>query len=147
MLKEMIRSLTNVFKKPHTTQYPFEEVKKPKNYRGLIEYNEEHCIFCDKCEKVCPPNAIHFLQDVNDGSKQYRYNPYLCIYCGECVRECPKMDEALTHSDKKPTPATKLDKVNEEWFEYQKKCREAREEYKINKKRQKEQDKKAKELL
>ncbi len=130
MIREMIRSLGNIFQTPHTNTYPHEEVPKPKEYRGLIKYTEEECIFCDKCEKVCPPNAIAFLVNPEDGSKTYRYNPYLCIFCSECVRNCPKIDLAITHSEEKPKPATKEMRVNEEWFEYQKLCREKREEYK-----------------
>jgi NADH-quinone oxidoreductase subunit I len=89
-MKDMfIESLKNLFKKPATVKYPFEPSPTPPNYRGLIVYKKELCIFCTKCEMVCPPGAIRFTYN-EDGSKEYHYNPYLCIYCGECVRACPK---------------------------------------------------------
>jgi len=89
-LKEMIvKSLKNLFSKPETILYPKEPSPLPPGYRGLIRYRKELCIFCTKCELVCPPGAIRFTYR-EDGEKEFHYNPYLCIYCGECVRACPK---------------------------------------------------------
>ncbi|HZF70691.1 4Fe-4S binding protein, partial [Sulfuricurvum sp.] len=62
MFKSMFTALLNLFKPVHTLNYPAEEMVLPKGYRGLIEYDKESCIFCDKCEKVCPPGAILFYQ-------------------------------------------------------------------------------------
>ena len=103
----------------------------------MIEYGEEECIYCLKCEKACPPGAILFVPvenpphnekntceyDINKHNKKglkYHYNPHLCIYCQECVRACPKPDEALWQSNKKPPIGVKDDKVNENWFELEK---------------------------
>ncbi|WP_456455086.1 4Fe-4S binding protein [Thermovibrio sp.] len=85
----ILKSLKNLFSKPETILYPQEPSPPPPNYRGLIVYDENLCIFCTKCEMVCPPGAIKFTYE-EDGKKKYHYNPYLCIYCGECVRACPK---------------------------------------------------------
>lgn len=134
MLKAMMQAFTNLFKPVHTVKYPFEEdVVLPKDYRGLIEYNEEECIFCDKCEKACPPRSIVFYQH-SDGSKEYKYNAWLCIYCGECVRACPKPEEALWQSEKKPLSATKEENVNNEWFVWQREAAQSRETYATAKK-------------
>ena len=117
------KAFNNLFKKPQTIDYPLTPIKTTKDYRGLIEYGEEHCIYCLKCEKVCPPGAILFTHTSNPSdniknkkSLEYRYNPFLCIYCGECVRACPKPNEALWQSEKKPQIGKKDDKVNENWF-------------------------------
>jgi len=103
----------NLFKKPQTVQYPFEALPRTPNYRGLIEYGEEACIYCLKCEKACPPEAIVFKHTDNPTSNpknkkslEYTYDSLLCIYCGECVRACPKPSEALWQSDKKPLVQT-----------------------------------------
>ena len=98
MIHAMIQAFKNLFAKPATLSYPMaEDIVLPPKYRGLIEYSADHCIFCDLCEKACPPRAIIFFQH-EDGSKEYRYNPHLCIYCGECVRACPKPEEALSYN-------------------------------------------------
>ena len=126
MFKSIKEAVLNLFKKPQTLSYPKEPIKKPDGYRGLIEYGEEECIYCLKCEKVCPPGAILFIPTDNpsDNPKNkkglvYEYNEHLCIYCGECVRDCPKPNEALWQSQKKPNIAIKEDQVNEEWFKYE----------------------------
>lgn len=137
MLKSMLNALTNLFKPVHTHNYPAQPIEHPANYRGLIEFGEEHCIYCDQCEKVCPPGAILFFQH-EEGNKTYNYNPYLCIYCGECVRACPKPDEALWQSDKKPLPATYEGDVNSGWFEMERQCKISRENYAELKKAKKE---------
>ncbi|MEA1919244.1 MAG: 4Fe-4S dicluster domain-containing protein [Campylobacterota bacterium] len=131
MLQALFQAFSNLFKPVHTLK---EEQKLPKDYRGLIEFNEEHCIFCDKCEKVCPPKSIVFYQH-RDGSKEYQYNPWLCIYCGECVRACPKADEALWQSEKKQESAVAADDVNKQWFVWQEASKRSREEHAALKKR------------
>ena len=124
MFKSLGKALTNLFKKPQTIDYPASPIEKPDGYRGLIEYGEEHCIYCLKCEKACPPGAILFVptdnpssNEKNKKSQKYEYNPHLCIYCGECVRACPKPNEALWQSEKKPWIGVKADRVNDNWFE------------------------------
>jgi formate hydrogenlyase subunit 6/NADH:ubiquinone oxidoreductase subunit I len=128
MLKAMFEAFTNLFRPVHTLPYPQKPSPLPDAYRGLIEYNEEACIFCDKCEKACPPKSIRFFQHP-DGRKEYRYNPWLCIYCGECVRACPKPEEALWQSETKARPAVKADAVNDGWFEWEAACAQSREAY------------------
>lgn len=137
MLKAMVNALTNLFKPVHTLNYPAVPISHPESYRGLIEYDADHCTFCDKCEKVCPPGAILFFQH-EEGAKTYNYNPYLCIYCGECVRACPKPDEALWQSEIKPLPATLKEDVNCGWFEMERQCKASRELYAEIKKAKKE---------
>lgn len=132
MIQAMKNAFCNLTKKPYTLAYPAEPIPKPKNYRGLIEYNKDYCIFCDKCEKACPPGAIlfkHFL----DGSKQYFYNPYLCLYCGDCVISCPKADDAIWQSEKKAMPALLKDHPNDKWFTLEDEVAKSKEEVKAHK--------------
>ncbi|WP_345978558.1 4Fe-4S binding protein [Sulfurimonas sp. HSL3-2] len=131
MFTSLFKAFTNLFKKPQTLDYPVTPIPKDKEYRGLIEYGEESCIYCLKCEKACPPGAILFVKtdnpsqnEKNKKGQEYNYNPYLCIYCGECVRACPKPQEALWQSNKKPDIAVKSDDVNTKWFELEKRHKE-----------------------
>lgn len=140
MFKSMLEALINLFKPVHTIGYPAKDMVLPSGYRGLIEYGIEACIFCDKCEKVCPPGAILFYQHP-EGDKEYRYNPWLCIYCGECVRACPKPEEALWQSETKQQPAVKEDGANEGWFVWEAACKKSREEYAAAKQAHKIQNK------
>ena len=127
MFSSLLKAFANLFKKPQTIDYPVTPIEKDKEYRGLIEYGEESCIYCLKCEKACPPGAILFIKTDNPSANEknkksllYNYNPYLCIYCAECVRACPKPNEALWQSNVKPSIAIKSDNVNSSWFELEK---------------------------
>jgi len=124
MFASFVKAFKNLFKEPQTIDYPATPIVKDEGYRGLIEYGQEECIYCLKCEKACPSGAILFVpvenppkNEKNKKGLKYHYNPHLCIYCTECVRACPKPDEALWQSNKKPPIGIKDDKVNEEWFE------------------------------
>ncbi|MDX1809764.1 MAG: 4Fe-4S binding protein [Sulfurospirillaceae bacterium] len=129
MILSMIESFTNLFKKPLTHDYPKIPLPKIEHYRGLIKYTLAECIFCDKCEKVCPTKAIIFTQNL-DGTKVYHYNHHLCIYCGECVRDCPKMDLALTQSDEKPGIELGVNDISETWKALQERAKQDRIDYK-----------------
>ncbi|MGM0509870.1 MAG: FAD-binding protein [Thermoplasmatota archaeon] len=49
----------------------------------MIEIDEEKCIGCEKCVKVCPTDAIHMEGDVAKLEEEK------CISCGACVAACP----------------------------------------------------------
>ncbi len=137
MIKSMINALKSLFSRPATINYPFEQSPKNKEARGLIVYEVEKCIYCLRCEEVCPPGAILFTQNRENFEFTYHYNPYLCIYCGECVRACPDKAEALSQSSEKAVPMD--DKtINDRWFELEIEAKNSKEECKILKKTKKE---------
>ena len=69
------------------------------NGRSLID--QDKCIACGKCEKVCPYNAIIYSpvpcefecpvgaisRNMETGREEIDYEK--CIYCGRCTRACP----------------------------------------------------------
>lgn len=59
---------------------------KPMSYFALlrIRCDEEKCIHCGKCRRVCPMDV-----DVTDNSRK-RKNGTECILCFECVKNCPR---------------------------------------------------------
>ena len=58
---------------------------KPMSYYSILRVhcNEDKCIHCGKCLKVCPMNV-----EVNKESRS-RKNATECILCYECTKECP----------------------------------------------------------
>ena len=125
-MKSMIlEAIKNLFSKPATLKYPAEPSPPPPRYRGLIVYKKELCIFCTKCELVCPPGAIRFTYN-EDGSKEFHYNPYLCIYCGECVRACPKPG-CLIQIENVAPPATK--DTNPDWDSLEREAEESKKKW------------------
>lgn len=59
---------------------------KPMSYFSLfrIKVDEEKCVSCGKCEKVCPMDV-----EVPNNSRR-KGNATECILCMKCVEECPK---------------------------------------------------------
>ena len=133
MKSAILNTLRNFFAAPVTRNYPFEKDPKAPNYRGLIVFDEPKCIWCLQCEKVCPPGAILFTQNIENGAYTYHYNPYLCIYCAECVRACPDKADALSQADHLRPPATKMQDVNEYWSAIETEAKNSKEEYKKQK--------------
>ncbi|MFA7109114.1 MAG: 4Fe-4S binding protein [Sphaerochaetaceae bacterium] len=56
---------------------------RPSFYR--MEINENDCISCGKCQKVCPTNSIITLEN-----KKRQNVKNECLLCGRCVDVCPK---------------------------------------------------------
>ncbi len=59
---------------------------KPTSYFSLlrVKCNEEKCVSCGKCRKVCPMNVNP------SANSRKRENETECILCLRCVEECPK---------------------------------------------------------
>ncbi|MFN4285716.1 MAG: 4Fe-4S dicluster domain-containing protein [Lacibacter sp.] len=132
-MKTFFNALMNLFRKPVTTLYPAEKTYIPDDYRGMIAFNEELCIWCRRCEGVCPPGAIVFSQDL-EGKQTYHYNRAVCIYCGECVRTCPK-EGALIQTAQPAPCALKAENINNGWNKLYADALASREAYLAEKKR------------
>ena len=102
LLKElvggMLLTLSYMFKKPVTVNYPYEKGPLSPRFRGehvLRRYanGEERCIACKLCVAVCPALAITIeAEPRDDGSRRttrYDIDMTKCIYCGLCQEACP----------------------------------------------------------
>ena len=98
---------TQMFKKPFTNKFPakyapnnttkfLEEVgagnieiippiNVPIGYRGKIKYDKEKCIGCKLCIKVCPSEAIEFIES----DKKIKIYLARCTFCSQCNDICP----------------------------------------------------------
>lgn len=99
VLREMI------WGKPHTVLYPLEKIELSPRYRSVhrlmrfIESENERCIGCGLCEKICVSNCIAMqTKEGEDGRKkvlEYSINYGRCVYCGLCAEVCPEL--AIVH--------------------------------------------------
>jgi formate hydrogenlyase subunit 6/NADH:ubiquinone oxidoreductase subunit I len=70
-------------KKPVTIKFPKEQLCRSNNARCFFCFDQEKCIKCRMCEKVCPCQAITVSDD-------YVFDSKKCAYCALCERVCPR---------------------------------------------------------
>lgn len=98
-------ALRNLFSKPVTRNYPFEESKISDTYRGKLKFTQPLCIGCKLCMRDCPADALEVVK-VADKKFKLIYRMDKCIYCGQCVNSCPKkalemtLEYTLANNDK-----------------------------------------------
>ncbi len=74
---------------------------KTKNYSDKLRVDEEKCIGCGKCEKLCPMNNIKIVDE-----KAVQNNR--CTMCYRCINNCPK--QAMTLLGKKVVEQSVIEK-------------------------------------
>ena len=88
------------FRKPATSNYPFEPRKELIGSRGSLVFTEDNCVYCNVCAKKCPTDALV----VNRAKKSLGIDRLRCITCGACVDVCPK--KSLEFSTNHGAPVT-----------------------------------------
>jgi NADH-quinone oxidoreductase subunit I len=97
LLQGLKITLSHMFKKPITLQYPKEKPVVAAGFRGLHALNVAHdrakCVACYLCPTVCPAKCItvEAAEDENHNKYAAKYEIELlrCIFCGFCVEACP----------------------------------------------------------
>lgn len=106
IIKGMAMTLKMMFRPKYTMEYPEVKFIPPASYRGrpVLVYdgnNEERCVACGLCSRVCPALAIE-VQAAETSREKERYperfeiNMLRCIFCGLCEEVCP--EEAIVMS-------------------------------------------------
>jgi NADH-quinone oxidoreductase subunit I len=106
LLRGMLLTGRNLFRRKVTIQYPEEKTPLSPRFRGLhalrrYANGEERWIACKLCEAVCPPLAITIeSEERGDGTRRttlYDIDLFKCIWCGFCEESCPTDAIVLTN--------------------------------------------------
>jgi len=77
-----------------TVQYPKEQCVIPKGYRGFHTLDQEACILCFQCAKICPVECIEMKAGRVEKKflawEQFSVDYNKCLFCDLCVEVCPK---------------------------------------------------------
>jgi len=79
-----------VFKRPFTYFYPFEDREYPERTRGRHIHVRKSCTACAQCVRICPVVAIRMDKEDKMYEKDCAlYFDYTrCIFCGLCTQPC-----------------------------------------------------------
>lgn len=95
ILKHVFRQ---VFRRPFTYFYPYEDRPYPETTRGRHIHIREVCTACAQCVRACPNVAIRIDKEdrkfEKDAALYFDYTR--CIFCGLCVQAC--RFDALFHT-------------------------------------------------
>jgi NADH-quinone oxidoreductase subunit I len=84
-----------------TIQYPEEKRLLPERFRYIpmliwdTQKNEDLCTACGICAKVCPPQCIWIVRDIDANGKpvarpaEFYIDAAVCMSCSFCVEFCP----------------------------------------------------------
>ncbi len=128
ILKGLRVTLSYLFRKKVTLQYPEERPQLSERFRGVPALpvdpatGRDRCIACSACARVCPDQVITVVAEVGEDRKRRLADMKLdvagCIFCGLCVEVCPTgalvlSDEfELAHSSREDL-VLGLDKLHE----------------------------------
>jgi len=82
-------------RRPHTTvQYPEEQLTLPAGYRGIHTLDQDICIYCFQCSRICPVDCIEMDAERIEKKflswKQFTVDYNKCLFCDLCIEVCPK---------------------------------------------------------
>ena len=89
-LRELREALKAIYRGPCTVSFPRTPHTPYPGFRGKPAPDENQCIACGACAKVCPARAIEVKDDLSKKPpvRTVIWHYDLCIFCGQCERLC-----------------------------------------------------------
>lgn len=106
ILQGMTLTMSYMFKKPVTRQYPKEKRESMPGFRGMHALvrkpltGRARCVGCGLCAAICPSKCITIYTSEGKTHEKVvdRYDIEIlrCLFCGLCVEACPFQAIVLT---------------------------------------------------
>jgi formate hydrogenlyase subunit 6/NADH:ubiquinone oxidoreductase subunit I len=87
-IRELREAVISLVSPAYTSKFPAEPHIPFENFRGKPEVDDSNCVGCETCANVCPPNAITFSDDIENGIRTIKRDYGKCIFCGQCQDHC-----------------------------------------------------------
>ena len=87
-LRELKEAVISLVTPAYTSKFPYKPHVPFENFRGKPVVDNENCVGCETCANVCPPRAITFTDDKEEGIRIIKRDYGLCIFCGLCEEHC-----------------------------------------------------------
>ncbi|HUT36897.1 MAG TPA: 4Fe-4S dicluster domain-containing protein [Planctomycetota bacterium] len=89
-LRELGEAIKAVFCGPYTSKFPAEPSPAPPAYRGQGQFDEDECVACGGCARVCPSKAIDVVDqpELDPPTRTIVRHDDRCVFCGQCEAQC-----------------------------------------------------------
>jgi len=89
-LRELAEAIKAVIHGPYTTKFPAEPSPAPEAYRGQGQFDEDECVACGGCARICPAGAIDVVDqpELHPPTRTIVRHDDKCVFCGQCEAQC-----------------------------------------------------------
>ena len=89
-LRELAEAIKAVVKGPYTTRFPAVPSPAFPAYRGQGQFDENECVACGGCARICPSGAIEVRDEphAEPPTRTIVRHDDRCVFCGQCEAQC-----------------------------------------------------------
>lgn len=87
-IRELKEAVISLFTPAYTSEFPAKAHIPFEKFRGKPVVDNDNCVGCETCANVCPPHAITFSDNRENGIRTIKRDYGKCIFCGLCEEHC-----------------------------------------------------------